>query len=109
MNMNDAASSLLHGSENDPVVIDRPSGLRLILSGFNSALLHVRTELEFHFGWLWELHQLDRNTTGLMVFACNVELNKDLNIQFDSSEDSSPPRCSLNWVGPITQFIDTKS
>ena len=80
MNMNDAASSLLHGSENDPVVIDRPSGLRLIPDSHNNALPHVRTEFELHFVWLWNVHRLDCDTMGLMVLSRNADIYWDLNM-----------------------------
>ena len=51
------------------LVIDKPSGLRSIPDGYNSALPNLAGLLKAAYGQVWVVHRLDKDTSGVMVFG----------------------------------------
>ncbi len=79
--------SILH-IDQDVIVINKPAGLLSILDGYNADLPHVRSILEQKYGRLYIVHRLDKDTSGVMILARNIETHKKLNIQFDERKTS---------------------
>jgi len=65
------------------LVINKPSGLRVLPDGYHPELEHVRSVLEPHFGRLWIVHRLDKDTSGVYLLARTAEAHRSLNLQFD--------------------------
>jgi RluA family pseudouridine synthase len=68
------------------LVIDKPSGLRSIPDGYNIALPSLSGLLKAAYGQVWVVHRLDKDTSGVMIFARSAEAHKELNRQFAERE-----------------------
>jgi len=66
----------------DLLAIAKPSGLLSIPDGFNPDLPNARDILAQDFGKLWTVHRLDKDTSGILLFAKNAEAHRELNEQF---------------------------
>lgn len=65
------------------LVINKPSGLRVLPDGYHPEIEHVRSVLEPHFGRLWIVHRLDKETSGVCLLARSADPHRALNLQFD--------------------------
>ncbi|MCI0572647.1 MAG: RNA pseudouridine synthase [Myxococcaceae bacterium] len=77
---------LLHA---DPrlVVVDKPAGLPVIPGRGEEAGPSVRELLEAQLGRrVWVVHRLDRDTTGVLVFALDADAHRALNLAFEGSK-----------------------
>lgn len=72
--------------DEDIVVVNKASGVLSIPDRFDKTLPNLRVLLEEKFGRIWVVHRLDKETSGIMVFARNPESHKELNRQFESQE-----------------------
>ncbi len=73
-------------ADDDVVVINKPVGLLAIPDGYDPNKPHVRALLEPEWGRLWIVHRLDKDTSGVMVLARNVDAHKSLNHAFEHSK-----------------------
>jgi RluA family pseudouridine synthase len=64
-------------------VINKPAGLRSLPDGYDPARPHVRLLLEPHYGHLWMVHRLDKETSGVLVLARSAEAHRALNTMFE--------------------------
>ncbi|PWH18625.1 MAG: RluA family pseudouridine synthase [Anaerolineae bacterium] len=70
-------------SDDQLLVIHKPSGLRVLPDGYHPQIEHVRSVLEPHFGRLWIVHRLDKETSGVLLLARTAQAHRSLNLQFD--------------------------
>jgi RluA family pseudouridine synthase len=70
------------------LAINKPAGLLTLPDGYDPAAPHVRSLLEPHFGRLWIVHRLDRDTSGVLLLARSAETHRALNNQFDQRQVS---------------------
>lgn len=68
------------------LIADKPSGITVIPERYNTEKPSVQSILEKDHGKLWVVHRIDRETTGLVIFARNEVAHKDLSRQFESRE-----------------------
>lgn len=68
--------------DEDLIVVNKPAGLLSIPDRFNEQLPSLSKILEQHLGKIWVVHRLDRDTSGVMVFARNEETHRFLSNQF---------------------------
>jgi RluA family pseudouridine synthase len=69
--------------ENDQVIVlNKPQGLLTIEDGYHPELPNLKSILKNHFGQIWTVHRLDKETSGVILFAKNSESHKFLNTQF---------------------------
>lgn len=64
------------------VVVEKPSGMLSIPDRFDLEKPNVYHQLEAEFGQVWIVHRIDRETSGILVFARNEEAHRALNQQF---------------------------
>jgi RluA family pseudouridine synthase len=64
-------------------VINKPSGLRTIPDGYNPSLPHLSRLLQEAYGQVWVVHRLDKDTSGIILFARTAEAHRVLNRQFE--------------------------
>ena len=57
-------------------MINKPAGLRSLPDGYDPARPHVRLLLEPHYGRLWMVHRLDKETSGVLVLARSAEAHR---------------------------------
>jgi RluA family pseudouridine synthase len=74
--------SLLIYSDEAMLVINKPSGLRVLPDGYDPSAPHIRSTLEPEFGQLWIVHRLDKHTSGVLALARSAEAHRTLNDQF---------------------------
>ena len=81
---------ILHADE-AIIVVDKPAGLPVLPEGWEPRAPCLVSMLEEQFKEdapaagraLWTVHRLDKNTSGVMVFARTAEAHRDLNRQFE--------------------------
>lgn len=73
-------------SEGALLVVDKPAGMPVI-PGRTEGVLCVRDWLERELGRrAWVVHRLDRDTSGLLLFARTAELHRALSMAFEAGE-----------------------
>jgi 23S rRNA pseudouridine955/2504/2580 synthase/23S rRNA pseudouridine1911/1915/1917 synthase len=68
------------------IVLDKPSGLLTLPDRFNAKLPNLLTELKRTFDPLFVVHRLDKDTSGIMVFARDAATHAALSQQFEAHE-----------------------
>ena len=70
-------------SDENLILVNKPAGLLTIRDGYNPDLPYLSALLEKDYGRIWVVHRLDKDTSGVMVFARNAAAHKALNLQFE--------------------------
>ncbi len=68
------------------LVVNKPAGLPTLPDGYHKDAPCLINLLQAEFGRVWVVHRLDRDTSGVIVFARSAEVHRALNIAFDSRE-----------------------
>lgn len=69
----------------DFIAINKPSGL-LTIPDREGKDVSLKTVLKIKFGEIFTVHRLDRDTSGIVVFALNEQTHKHLSQQFEARE-----------------------
>ncbi|MGQ9818636.1 MAG: RluA family pseudouridine synthase [Candidatus Kapaibacteriales bacterium] len=72
--------------DDDIIVVGKQSGVLTIPDRFDKTLPNLRALLESQFGRIYVVHRLDKETSGIMLFARNPESHKILNEKFENFE-----------------------
>lgn len=67
----------------DILAVNKSAGLRTIPDGYDSSLPYLRQLLEEQYGKMWVVHRLDKDTSGVILFARNAKTHRHLNDQFE--------------------------
>jgi tRNA pseudouridine32 synthase / 23S rRNA pseudouridine746 synthase len=81
----DVRSAILW-SDADLVVVNKPAGLLTIADGYNPDLPHLAGLLQAYLGRVWVIHRLDKDTSGVILFALNADAHRALNTAFQNRE-----------------------
>ncbi len=74
---------MIHYEDNDLLVACKPAGMNTIRTGKDDAeCLHVRLEAS-GYSRLWVVHRLDKEVSGLVLFARNPAMHRYLNMLFE--------------------------
>lgn len=65
------------------VIVNKPANLLTLPDRYLPHLPNLRTMLDEKYGDIFVVHRLDKETSGVMVFAKNAESHKHLNQQFE--------------------------
>ena len=65
------------------IAIDKPTGLLSIRDGYNPDLPNVHSILQQRAKKIWIVHRLDKETSGVMIFAKNDDAHRKLSLQFE--------------------------
>lgn len=68
------------------LVVDKPAGLLTIPDRFEPEKNNLQQWLEKDLGKVWVLHRLDRDTSGLVIFALTPEAHRQLSLQFENRQ-----------------------
>ncbi len=68
------------------LVVNKPAGLSTLPDGYDPSLPHVKSVLEQQAGKLWVVHRLDKETSGVLLFARSAEAHRSLNTQFEQHQ-----------------------
>jgi len=72
--------------DEDLLVVNKPSGTLTIPGDTRDDVVCLLDLLEPEFGRLWVVHRLDRDTSGVQVYARNSQAHQFLNCQFERRE-----------------------
>lgn len=70
--------------DNSIIAINKPSGLRTIPDGYDKSKENLQSLLQIEFPGLMTVHRLDKETSGVILFARNKFSHRNLNIQFEN-------------------------
>ncbi|HUI28992.1 MAG TPA: RluA family pseudouridine synthase [Candidatus Acidoferrales bacterium] len=68
------------------IAIDKPSQLLVLPDRYNQSLHNLFRLLKEEFGQIFVVHRIDKETSGVIVFAKNAEMHAALNSQFENRE-----------------------
>lgn len=68
------------------LLVNKPAGLLTIQDGYDSTLPYVAKILQSQYGKLFVVHRLDRDTSGILLFARNSQSHRFLNEQFQNRQ-----------------------
>jgi RluA family pseudouridine synthase len=79
-----------HALYNDAslLVVEKPAGVLSIPDGYDRSVPYMGRLLEPSYGRLWVVHRLDKNTSGVMIFARNPDAHRVLSTQFAAHQVS---------------------
>lgn len=73
--------------QNEAVLaVNKPAGLLTIRDGYDPALPHLSGWLQERFGRVWTVHRLDKDTSGVILFARSADTHRLLNRQFEEKQ-----------------------
>lgn len=72
--------------DHDIVAVAKPAGMLSIPDRFDASKPSVARELEKTLGKLFVVHRLDRETSGILLFARHAEAHQSLSLQFESRQ-----------------------
>ncbi len=72
--------------DDDIIIVNKPADLLTIPDRFAADKLSVSKLLTAQFGKIFILHRLDRETSGILVFAKNEHAHRNISMQFDHKE-----------------------
>ncbi|GIV66348.1 MAG: RluA family pseudouridine synthase [Chloroflexota bacterium] len=89
------------------LVVNKPAGLRVIPDGYQKHLPDLHHLLMERFGKLWVVHRLDRETSGVNLFARDAHTHRFLNQQFQNRQIKKVYH--LFAIGPpLTNTVEIK-
>jgi 23S rRNA pseudouridine1911/1915/1917 synthase len=72
--------------DNAVIVINKPAGLLVLPDRFNKTLINLYGVLKETFGTIFVVHRIDRETSGVVLFAKTAEAHTFLNIAFEKRQ-----------------------
>ena len=82
--------------DDDLIAINKPSGVLSIEDGYDKTKYNLRSELKKIYGKIWAVHRLDKETSGVIIFAKNQESHRQLNLSFLNRETEKNYRGIVN-------------
>jgi RluA family pseudouridine synthase len=79
-------ADLVIWSDDDLLVVNKPSGLPTLVDGYNAEAPFLVGIMKTAFNPIWVVHRLDRETSGLIVFARTPSAHRSLNTQFEKRQ-----------------------
>jgi len=70
--------------DQDILVINKPAGWLTIQDGYDPNRPYLAKALRYIYGPLWVVHRLDRDTSGVLLFARTQQAHRNLNQQFET-------------------------
>ena len=75
-------------SDDDIVVLNKRSGVLIAADRYNPDIPRLDLLAEKEFGRLYAVHRIDKDTSGIIVYARNLEAQKTLSMEFEHREVS---------------------
>jgi tRNA pseudouridine32 synthase/23S rRNA pseudouridine746 synthase len=80
------------------IVLNKPAGLLSIEDGYDKNKINLRSILREVYGKIWVVHRLDKNTSGVIVYAKNENSHRKLNDTFASHANIKNYRGIINGI-----------
>lgn len=68
------------------LVVNKPAGLPTLVDGYDSQAPYLVAILKAEWAPLWVVHRLDRQTSGVILFARTAQAHRSLNSQFEKRQ-----------------------
>ncbi len=68
------------------IVLNKPSNLLVLPDRYNQSLPNLYRILKEEFGEIFVVHRIDKETSGVIVFAKHAEAHSSLNLQFEDRQ-----------------------
>jgi RluA family pseudouridine synthase len=65
------------------LVVNKPAGLPTLVDGYRPQAPHLTGLLTQIYGRVWVVHRLDKDTSGVIIFARSAQAHRELNSQFE--------------------------
>ena len=72
--------------DDDLIAVNKPANMLTIPDRHDGEIQSLRGILQKHFGKVWVVHRLDKETSGVIVFAKNEESHKYLSQLFEGRD-----------------------
>lgn len=66
------------------LAVEKPSGLLTIPDGYIRDLPNLKSMLVTEYGKIWTVHRLDKDTSGIVIFALTAGAHRSLSILFEN-------------------------
>ena len=73
-------------ADNDLVVLNKRSGILIAADRYNPDAPRLDLLAQEEFGKLYAVHRIDKDTSGLIVYARNIEAQRNLSMQFEKRQ-----------------------
>lgn len=84
--------------DNDILVVSKPAGMLSIPDRYDRDLPNLKDYFTQKYGNIFVVHRLDKDTSGIMVFAKNAEAHRDLSMQFEDLLVKKVYHCVVSGV-----------
>jgi len=86
------------------LAVNKPAGLLSIPDGYHKELPNLKQLLESEFSKVWTVHRLDKETSGVVLFALNAAAHRSLSIQFEKRVIDKTYLVLVTGVLPYSTF-----
>ncbi len=83
-------------SDDDIIVVNKRSGLLVAADRYDADAPRLDLAVEKEAGTIWAVHRIDKDTSGLVVYARNADAHKKLSAQFEQREVHKAYHCLVN-------------
>jgi RluA family pseudouridine synthase len=66
------------------LAVNKPAGLPTLIDGYHKDAPYLVGLLQQQYGRVWIVHRLDKDTSGVVVFARSADVHRTLNIAFEN-------------------------
>lgn len=87
------------------LAVDKPSGLLTIPDGYDLTLPNLKSFLSKDLERVWTIHRLDKETSGVVIFALNADAHRALSILFEARKIHKEYRAFVE--GAMTELSRT--
>ncbi len=87
------------------IALNKPSGLLSIEDGYDLKKVNLRTILRDTYGAIWAVHRLDKDTSGVIIFAKNENAHRSLNSSFSNRDTVKNYRGIVNGM-PVWESFE---
>jgi RluA family pseudouridine synthase len=75
-------------SDEHLLAVNKPAGLPTLVDGYNKDAPYLAGLVQRQYGRVWVVHRLDKDTSGVVLFARSADVHRALNIAFESRQVS---------------------
>lgn len=83
-------------SDDDIIVLNKRSGLLIAADRYDPDAPRLDLLAEKEFGRIFAVHRIDKDTSGIVIYARNEEAHKNLSMQFEKREVKKVYHCLIN-------------
>ena len=106
MAMKNTDYSIIFADE-DFIVLNKRSGILIAADRYNPDAARLDIEAEKEFGKLYAVHRIDKDTSGLIIYARNPEAQRTLSMQFEKREVEKTYH-ALVYGHPLWEDLEVK-